>query len=94
MAHKPGPAASTPAPGAHRGDVDDWAFVAVGGVADATHRHWCGRGGRRTAMATLRNLALGILRLAGITQIKRTLERIAADRMRIFPIIATAVHAI
>lgn len=44
-------------------------------------------------MATLRNLALGLLRLAGITQIKRTLERIAADRTRIFPIIATAIRA-
>jgi predicted transposase YbfD/YdcC len=43
------------------------------------------------AMATLRNLALGLLRLAGITQIKRTLERIAADRTRIFPIVAAAV---
>lgn len=41
-------------------------------------------------MATLRNLALGLLRLAGITQIKRTLERIAGDRTRILPIIAAA----
>jgi predicted transposase YbfD/YdcC len=41
-------------------------------------------------MATLRNLALGLLRLAGITQITRTLERIAADRTRIIPIIAAA----
>jgi predicted transposase YbfD/YdcC len=43
------------------------------------------------AMATLRNLALGLLRLAGVTHIKRTLERIAADRTRIFPIMATAI---
>jgi predicted transposase YbfD/YdcC len=42
-------------------------------------------------MATLRNLALGLLRLAGISQIKRTLERIAADRTRILPIMATAI---
>lgn len=41
-------------------------------------------------MATLRNLALGLLRLAGITQITRTLERIAADRTRILPLIAAA----
>jgi predicted transposase YbfD/YdcC len=41
-------------------------------------------------MATLRNLALGLLRLAGITQITRTLQRIAADRTRILPIIAAA----
>jgi hypothetical protein len=39
-------------------------------------------------MATLRNLALGLLRLAGITEITRTLQRIAADRTRILPIIA------
>lgn len=43
-------------------------------------------------MATLRNLALGLLRLAGITHIKRTLEHIAADRTRIFPIMATVIH--
>jgi predicted transposase YbfD/YdcC len=42
-------------------------------------------------MATLRNLALGLLRLARTTQIKRTLERIAGDRTRIFPIMATAI---
>jgi predicted transposase YbfD/YdcC len=41
-------------------------------------------------MATLRNLALGLLRLAGITQITRTLERIAADRTRILPLITAA----
>jgi hypothetical protein len=34
-------------------------------------------------MAILRNLALGLLRLAGITQITRTLQHIAADRTRI-----------
>ncbi|MEA2136844.1 MAG: hypothetical protein QOC68_4754 [Solirubrobacteraceae bacterium] len=41
-------------------------------------------------MAALRNLALVLLRLAGITQITRTLERIAADRTRILPLIAAA----
>ncbi|GLZ43812.1 hypothetical protein Acsp05_74360 [Actinokineospora sp. NBRC 105648] len=41
-------------------------------------------------MATLRNLALGLLRLAGITHITRTLQHIAADRTRILPIIAAA----
>lgn len=41
-------------------------------------------------MATLRNLALGLLRLAGITQITRALQRIAADRTRIFSIVAAA----
>ena len=39
-------------------------------------------------MATLRNLVLGLLRLAGVTQIKRTLEHIAADRTRVFSIMA------
>lgn len=54
------------------------------------HQHAYAGTGAHT-MATLRNLALGLLRLAGITKIKRTLERIAADRTRIFPIIATAI---
>ncbi|MGH3625357.1 MAG: ISAs1 family transposase, partial [Sciscionella sp.] len=53
------------------------------------HQHaYAGTGAQ--VMATLRNLALGILRLAGITQITRTLERIAADRTRIIPLIAAA----
>lgn len=43
-------------------------------------------------MAALRNLALDLMRLAGITQIKRTLERIAGDRTRIFPLIAAAIR--
>ena len=37
-------------------------------------------------MATLRYLALGLLRLTGVTQITRTLQHIAADRTRILPI--------
>jgi hypothetical protein len=41
-------------------------------------------------MATFGNLALGLLRLAGITEIKRTLERIAANRTRILPILAAS----
>jgi predicted transposase YbfD/YdcC len=53
------------------------------------HQHaYAGTGAQ--VMATLRNLALGLLRLAGITQITRALERIAADRTRILPIIAAA----
>jgi hypothetical protein len=44
-------------------------------------------------MAALRDLALGLLRLAGITEITRTLQRIAADRTRILPIIAAATSA-
>lgn len=42
------------------------------------------------AMAMLRNLAIGLIRLAGLDQIKRTLERIAADRMRILPLLAAS----
>lgn len=42
------------------------------------------------AMAIFRNLAIGLIRLAGHTQIKRTLERIAADRTRILPLLAAS----
>lgn len=53
------------------------------------HQHaYAGTGAQ--VMATLRNLALGLLRLAGITQITRTLQHIAADRTRILPIMAAA----
>jgi predicted transposase YbfD/YdcC len=52
---------------------------------DAQHAY-AGTGAQ--VMATLRNLALGLLRLAGITRITRTLQRIAADRTRILPIMA------
>lgn len=36
------------------------------------------------------NLALGLLRLAGIAEITRTLQRIAVDRTRIISVIADA----
>lgn len=53
------------------------------------HQHaYAGTGAQ--VMAMVRNLALGLLRLAGITQITRTLQYIAADRTRILPIIAAA----
>lgn len=53
------------------------------------HQHaYTGTGAQ--VMATLRNLALGLLRLAGITEITRTLQRNAADRTRLLPIIAAA----
>lgn len=42
------------------------------------------------AMALFRNLAIGLIRLAGHTQIKRTLEHLAADRMRILPLLAAS----
>jgi hypothetical protein len=37
------------------------------------------------SMTLFRNLAIGLIRLAGRTQIKRTLEHLAADRTRILP---------
>jgi predicted transposase YbfD/YdcC len=40
------------------------------------------------AMATIRNLALAILRLTGHREITRTLQRITADRTRILPMLA------
>jgi hypothetical protein len=39
-------------------------------------------------IAMIRNLVLAILRLTGHQQITRTLQRIAADRTRILPILA------
>jgi predicted transposase YbfD/YdcC len=51
------------------------------------HQHaYTGTGAH--VMAILRNLALAILRLTGHRQIIRTLQRIAADRTRILPILA------
>ena len=44
-------------------------------------------GATAQAMAMLRNLAIGLIRLAGLTQITRTLQRIGADRMRILPLL-------
>jgi predicted transposase YbfD/YdcC len=58
--------------------------------AEDHQRAYAGTGAH--VMATLRNLAVGLLRLAGVTRIKRTLEHIAADRARIFPIIAAAIR--
>lgn len=57
-------------------------------TAKTTSNAYAGTGAQ--VMATLSNLALGLLRLAGITEITRTLQRIAADRTRILPIIAVA----
>lgn len=42
------------------------------------------------AMAMIRNLAIGLIRLAGHTQIKRTLQHLAADRTRILPLLAAS----
>jgi len=53
------------------------------------HQHAC-TGATAQAMAMLRNLAIGLIRLVGLTQITRTPERIAADRMRILPLLAAS----
>lgn len=37
-----------------------------------------------------RNLAIGLIRLAGVTEIKRTLEHIAAERTRILALLAVS----
>ena len=51
------------------------------------HQHtYTGTGAQ--VMAMIRNLVLAILRLTGHQQITRTLQRIAADRTRILPILA------
>jgi predicted transposase YbfD/YdcC len=51
------------------------------------HQHaYTGNGAQ--VMAMIRNLVLAILRLTGHQQITRTLQRIAADRTRILPILA------
>jgi predicted transposase YbfD/YdcC len=41
-------------------------------------------------MACIRNLAIGLLRLAGHQKIKATLEHIASDRLRILPLLAAS----
>jgi sorbitol-specific phosphotransferase system component IIC len=40
-------------------------------------------------MAMIRNVALAVLRLTGHHQITRTLQRIAADRTLILPVLAS-----
>lgn len=42
-------------------------------------------------MAILRNLVLCLLRLGRISQVKRLTESIAADRMRILPVLTAAL---
>jgi len=42
------------------------------------------------AMATIRNLAIGLIRLAGYREIKRTQESLAAERTRILPLLAAS----
>lgn len=51
------------------------------------HQAYIGSGPQ--VMATLRNIAVGILRLNGFTKIKETTEWIARDRNRALPLLAT-----
>ena len=43
-------------------------------------------------MAIVRNLVLALVRLAGVGQIRRLTESVAADRMRILPVLAAALE--
>jgi predicted transposase YbfD/YdcC len=67
-----------------------WRIETTHQIRDVTwredHQHaYTGNGPQ--VMATLRNLALAILRLTGCHQIIRTLQHIAADRNRLLPIL-------
>ena len=54
---------------------------------DAHHAYL---GAAAQVMAMFRNLAIGLIRLSGIVKISQTLERIAADRNRILPLLAAS----
>lgn len=61
-------------------------------VRDTTYREdhcqaWSGEGPR--ALASLRNLAIGLIRLKGVTAIKETTEWVAGDRMRALKFMTT-----
>jgi hypothetical protein len=47
-------------------------------------------GNTAQALAALRNLAIGAIRLAGNNEVKRTTERIARDRLRAIPFLSSA----
>jgi predicted transposase YbfD/YdcC len=70
---------------------DHWLIEANHWIRDVAwredHQHTY-TGAAAHSMAILRNLSLAILRLTGHRQIIRTLQRIAADRTRIMPILA------
>jgi predicted transposase YbfD/YdcC len=67
-----------------------WAIEAVHWIRDTAYRedHSTGYGGDGPqVMATLRNMAISLLRLAGITAIARTLQAFSRDRTRILDVI-------
>jgi predicted transposase YbfD/YdcC len=53
-----------------------------------THHAYLGAAAQ--VMATFRNLAIALIRLSGTSRITQTLERIAADRTRILPLLAAS----
>lgn len=58
---------------------------------DEDHQHaYTGASAHTTGI--MHNLAISLLRRAGVTEIKRATERIAANRTRILPMLA-AFHA-
>jgi predicted transposase YbfD/YdcC len=54
--------------------------------SEDAHQAYVGNGPR--VMATFRNMAIGILRLNGVSDIKRTVEWIARDRDRALPLLS------
>jgi predicted transposase YbfD/YdcC len=68
-----------------------WAIEAVHWIRDTAYRedHNAGYAGDGPqVMATLRNTAISLLRIAGITQIARTLQAFSRDRTRILDVIS------
>jgi predicted transposase YbfD/YdcC len=67
-----------------------WAIEAVHWIRDTAYRedHSAGYAGDGPqVMATLRNTAISLLRIAGITQITRTLQAFSRDRTRILDVV-------
>jgi predicted transposase YbfD/YdcC len=67
-----------------------WAIEAVHWIRDTAYRedHSTGYAGEGPqVMATLRNMAISLLRIAGITAIARTLQAFGRDRTRILDVI-------
>jgi predicted transposase YbfD/YdcC len=67
-----------------------WAIEAVHWIRDTAYREdqstgYAGDGPQ--VMATLRNVAISLLRIAGITKITRTLQALSRDRTRILDVI-------
>jgi predicted transposase YbfD/YdcC len=67
-----------------------WGIESVHWLRDTAYREDQNTGYTRNgpqAMATLRNIGISLLHLAGITQITRTLQAISRDRMRMLSLI-------